>query len=328
MINKERNYYFDNAKFILIFLVVFAHLIEPLVYKKVEIKSVFLFIYTFHMPTFILISGYFANVDLNKERILKMFKKFILTYIIFQTIFVVFTKIVGITYYKFDLLYPAYTWWFLLAIFVWNVLLKLIVKLNVDLIVVISVNIIIALGLGYSKVDELLAISRIVMFSPFFMLGYYFKKNNLNVKNIIKSKVLAILILTIVFIVLFLNSNKINLGWVWCNSSYSKLNVSGLFAVVKRLLIYIVQFITTFSILNLIPSRKNILTKIGENTMPIYIVHGFVVKLILAKGFYDKISSNKLKLILIVILSSIIVCTIGIKFKVNRRNKLVQQIDY
>lgn len=323
MVNKERNYYFDNAKFILMFLVVFAHFIEPMVYKKVEIKSIFLFIYTFHMPTFILISGYFANVEFNKKRILKMFNKFIVSYIIFQTIFVIFTKIVGITYYKFNLLYPVYTWWFLLAIFVWNVLLKLIVKLNVDLIVAISVNIIIALGLGYSKVDELLAISRIVMFFPFFMLGYYFKKNNLNVKNIIKSKVLAILILMVVFMVLFFNSSKINLGWVWCNSSYAKLNISGLFAVVKRLLIYIVQFITTFSILSLIPNRKYRLTKIGENTMIIYIFHGFIVKLILAKGFYDKINSTKLKLVLILILSSVIMYAIGMKLKVGRKNKSI-----
>lgn len=58
---KARDYYFDNAKFILIFLVVFGHLMQPFVADYDSVHILYIFIYTFHMPAFILISGYFAK---------------------------------------------------------------------------------------------------------------------------------------------------------------------------------------------------------------------------------------------------------------------------
>ena len=65
---RERDYYFDNLKFILIFLVVFGHLVG-ITYKETQIeKSIYFFIYLFHMPAFIIVSGYFSknikNTDL------------------------------------------------------------------------------------------------------------------------------------------------------------------------------------------------------------------------------------------------------------------------
>lgn len=42
-----RIYYFDNLKFVLIFLVVFGHLIDPIIHKTDIAKSTFLFIYLF-----------------------------------------------------------------------------------------------------------------------------------------------------------------------------------------------------------------------------------------------------------------------------------------
>ena len=54
-----RNPYFDNAKAILIILVVIGHIIEPFIEDIYTLKIIYEFIYTFHMPAFILLSGYF-----------------------------------------------------------------------------------------------------------------------------------------------------------------------------------------------------------------------------------------------------------------------------
>ena len=51
----------DNLKFILITLVVGGHFADTLIdYSKIY-SSIFLFIYAFHMPLFIFISGYFHS---------------------------------------------------------------------------------------------------------------------------------------------------------------------------------------------------------------------------------------------------------------------------
>ncbi len=49
------------------------------------------FIYTFHMPAFILVSGYFAKNFKRKGYVKKLAVKLIIPYLIFQGIYSVFT---------------------------------------------------------------------------------------------------------------------------------------------------------------------------------------------------------------------------------------------
>lgn len=61
---KERDYFFDNARAILILLVVFGHMLQPYTSGDKYLSALYLVIYSFHMPTFLFISGYFAkNID-------------------------------------------------------------------------------------------------------------------------------------------------------------------------------------------------------------------------------------------------------------------------
>ena len=60
---KERDYFFDNARMILIFLVVFGHLLQPYTEESKYLSSLYLTIYSFHMPCF-----YSSQVILLKSR--------------------------------------------------------------------------------------------------------------------------------------------------------------------------------------------------------------------------------------------------------------------
>jgi len=65
---KERDYLFDNIKGLLILLVVFGHMIESFAFKKsTSINVMYYAIYTFHMPIFIFISGYFSKKIIKEE---------------------------------------------------------------------------------------------------------------------------------------------------------------------------------------------------------------------------------------------------------------------
>ena len=57
---KTRDYYFDNLKFILIFLVVLGHYCGSYLESWLML-GIYNFIYSFHMPLFIFISGYFSR---------------------------------------------------------------------------------------------------------------------------------------------------------------------------------------------------------------------------------------------------------------------------
>lgn len=51
---KERDYFFDNARAILILLVVFGHMLQPYTSGAKYLSALYLVIYSFHMPTFFL----------------------------------------------------------------------------------------------------------------------------------------------------------------------------------------------------------------------------------------------------------------------------------
>ena len=58
--NKERDYFFDNLKAVLIFLVVLGHFLLP-IHGESVLVVVKRLIYVFHMPLFVFVSGYFAK---------------------------------------------------------------------------------------------------------------------------------------------------------------------------------------------------------------------------------------------------------------------------
>ena len=87
---EPRNYYFDNAKFILIFFVVFGHFLRSFIEDNETIYTIYKVIYTFHMPAFILVSGFFAKGFYQKGYVKKITKKLIFPYLIFQINYSVF----------------------------------------------------------------------------------------------------------------------------------------------------------------------------------------------------------------------------------------------
>jgi len=58
-----RNSRLDGIKFFLIVLVVVGHCIEPSRYSNVVSGNLYSVIYSFHMPVFVFLSGYFAKVN-------------------------------------------------------------------------------------------------------------------------------------------------------------------------------------------------------------------------------------------------------------------------
>ena len=89
--NKERDYFFDNLKAVLIFLVVLGHFLLP-IHGESVLVVVKRLIYVFHMPLFVFVSGYFAkkiykNGQYNFKKILYLIKAYIIFVIAIQIVY-------------------------------------------------------------------------------------------------------------------------------------------------------------------------------------------------------------------------------------------------
>ncbi|TLG80171.1 acyltransferase family protein [Vagococcus zengguangii] len=81
---KERDSYLDNAKFILMVLVVFTHFFMGMTEKRGVYEDLYYLLFTIHMPTFILISGYFSKNVVNQGKWLRKSYHFLWLYVLFQ----------------------------------------------------------------------------------------------------------------------------------------------------------------------------------------------------------------------------------------------------
>src|SRR5699024_5801088 len=109
---KKKDLKISNAKGLLIFLVVLVHLME--IYKD-DYKETFVFIYGFHMPLFIMISGYLAK-RMRLSKIVNM----ILLYFVFQTFFNWVLYLTGdYEHLQFTYGEPHFHLWYIISLGVW-----------------------------------------------------------------------------------------------------------------------------------------------------------------------------------------------------------------
>lgn len=130
-------------------------------------------IYAFHMPLFVLISGYFTRqqplkVQFKKSlRLLRLFIVFLVIDILIRHVFM------GETFSLGRQLYPCFALWYLLCLFYWRILLSVIPqKWNPKWIVAISF--LISISVGFTNISGILGLHRFFSFMPYFMIGHYY----------------------------------------------------------------------------------------------------------------------------------------------------------
>ena len=90
---KERDYFFDNVKAVLMFLVVLGHLLLP-IHGESFLVVVKRLIYVFHMPMFVFVSGYFAktfykNGRYNYRKLLYLGKAYLVFVVAIQLVYAI-----------------------------------------------------------------------------------------------------------------------------------------------------------------------------------------------------------------------------------------------
>ncbi len=272
----DRLSYFDNAKFFLIFLVVFGHIIRPFIDESTAMLTIYKFVYTFHMPAFILISGYFAKGYNKKGYVAKIAKKLILPYLIFQGIYSVYYFAIekqGAT--VLDPLDPHWSLWFLVSLFFWNVFLFGATKLSAKWALFIAF--LLGIGIGYfDLVSNYLSLSRTFVFFPLFLIGFYLKKEHFMILTRPNIRLIALTLLAITFISYFYLD--FDYEWLFGSKPYSQFTELSINSAFIRLGFYSLTLITSLCFLSLIPKRRAFFTEWGTRTFYVYLLHGFIIQ--------------------------------------------------
>lgn len=290
----ERNAYWDNIKGFLILLVVFAHILFQMQDKFDIINQTVDYIYMFHMPAFVFISGFFGKSE--RSHSFQSIIKLIFLYYIFNSI-------MGFIYGFSSLIEPMYSYWYLIALIVWRITAHHISKFKeINLILFI-----IALFVGfYPSINNLFAAARIIGFYPYYMIGYKLSKeksNEFQNKKYTHRAALGILCLILTSAAAFgayhifdYTNNALQMEY------YIKPSDS-----FGRIMLYIAAFLAIFTLMCLSPNRTiPLITLFGRNSLWIFILHR-PFTLILSEHI---INLSLSMIILISVLSTIIMCAL------------------
>ncbi|TYS15771.1 acyltransferase family protein [Rossellomorea vietnamensis] len=284
-----RNYYFDNAKVILIFLVVFGHFIRSFIENDPYVLALYKTLYTFHMPAFIIVSGFFAKGFYKKGYIPKLFKKLIMPYLLFQVIYSI--------YYYFlynrnsltiDIYDPQWSLWFLLSLFCWNILLYLFVrKWNLTRNNALFIAFAVGIAIGFiDSISNYLSLSRTFVLFPLFLLGYYLKKEHFTMLRSNRVRIASAVIPAAVFIFM-ISVPEFSDKWLLGSKSYEQLGGKDIFSPLSRSGVYLLNIIMAFSFFSFVPKSRHFFTKWGASTLYVYLIHGFFVKFFRESPYTD-----------------------------------------
>ncbi|NOY63404.1 MAG: acyltransferase family protein [Gammaproteobacteria bacterium] len=306
-----RNHLLDNAKYILILFVVFGHMIEPLINTQEIIKTVYLSIYSFHMPAFVIIAGMLSKADLSNERITKLITSIVIPFIVFTVLYELFNFVTEghISNYTRDL-QPYWILWFLYSLFIWKLSLPIILNFRFPIVTAF----IIAVGVGYSdSIGDFSGLSRTLYFFPFFIIGYKFSPKCL---FDMKMKFNSNLYVVALFGILALNFTLFSLfhdmqhQWLYGSHSYAQLGQDGWMAAVIRVSLYAISLLTVMSILLLIPNREIKFLSKGKNSLQVYVWHGFFIKVFSGIGIIYVVGTFPTMMTLVVLFGVSVILTL------------------
>ena len=275
----QRSQKWDILKFFMIFLVVLGHVAEFFTAESQAMRNLFTFIYTVHMPIFIFVAGLFSKKTVNEKRYDRIFGYLVL-YFARKLLPYLYTfsgaKAVGVSLFT-----ESGVSWFMLAIFAFNLMTIAMKSFSPVFISVFAV--IIACAAGYdANVNDFLAISRIIIFYPFFWLGYCTDREKL--KKICENKkakiISAAVIIIFVAVIVVLGDDIYSLKPLLTGRrAYPFIENAPKWGFLFRLGYYAVSCAVSFAVIVLTPNKtpKGIVAKLGQRTLAVYVFHYFAI---------------------------------------------------
>ncbi len=304
----------------MIFFVVFGHLIEPITNTNEVTKTIYMFIYSFHMPIFIILAGALTKLDISEKRISKTIGTLMVPFLVFTILYEAFNIIStgSISHYTLNW-QPYWILWFLFSLFVWKLTLPIILQFKFPL----SISIVISLYAGYiGDVGYFLGVSRTLYFFPFFIVGYKLGPallSNKYLTAIPKSLYFAIICFNAAVFWLF---NDWPQQWLYGSMSYEKLSSVEWYSFVIRTMFYSISFISSIAILMIMSNKKSVLSTRGKNSLFVYVWHVFFIKTAVYFGLI-KLLSDVSSLFVLFISAMIITFLLSSAFVANLTNKIL-----
>ncbi|MER5921605.1 acyltransferase family protein [Streptomyces mirabilis] len=283
---KPRDAFFDNAKYLAIVLVAMGHAWEPLKGQSRVLEAAYMVVYAFHMPAFIIISGYFSrSFDMRADRLKRLVTGVAVPYVVFEVAYVLFKRWADDDpSLPVSLLDPWFLTWFLCALFIWRLTTPLwkLVRRPLPLALLVAM-----LATTSPSIGDDLDLQRTLQFLPFFVLGLCMKPEHFQLVRHREVRILSVPVFAAALVVSWWAVPRMNPGWFYHRDSAQELGAPWWVGPVMVLALLGCSLLLTACFFAWVPRRRTWFTALGAGTLYGYLLHGFLVKGGDYSGWFD-----------------------------------------
>jgi len=306
---KERVAYLDNARYWVMLLVVIGHSLTQ--FGTIEsARAVYVWIYAFHMPFFVLISGYTArNYHGDARQVRRVVSTLVVPYLIVETSMQFITRHYTGEPDPMLILSPQWLTWFLAALFVWRLTTPIWRALKYP----ITTSLIISLTVGLFELPNVLSLPKILGFLPFYVIGMHMSREWFERLTQRPIRIVSAIILIAAFVICYRYSAGWETDWLLWKQRYDEtpLSATALEGVMQRGELLAIGLLLTFAALSLVPKRRSWTTRLGGRTIYTYLLHGYVL-LVLSLHFdvFNRVEKFGVLAVIITVVGAVIVANL------------------
>ncbi|WP_141581089.1 acyltransferase family protein [Actinomadura sp. WMMA1423] len=279
---KVRDPFFDNAKYFAILLVVAGHSLANLQNVPMA-KGLYIFVYLFHMPLFIVITGYFSrNWTFSGGKARKLITNVGVPYVVFEFAYSLYDWLAGRNHLEISLLNPYYLTWFLCALFMWRLSTPVWQQIRWPL----AVATVFSLLAYMSNLGGTFDIHRVIGLLPFYVLGLTLKPQHFELLKRPIARPIGAVVLAAGLAGTYVVMNHMSRNWIyWKHPNYA-LGVGNFTGTLMRIAMFACAIVLVAAFLSLIPRREHWFTNLGAYTLYAYLLHGFVTRALNFTGWW------------------------------------------
>ncbi len=278
----------DNAKVLLVLLVVVGHALTPSTGQSLALAdALFLWIYLFLMPAFAFVMGHITTiagpVASSPKRLVT---RLLVPYLIFNVFYLVLDQVLTERTAEFDLASPYWLTWFLLSMFWWRLLLPIFTQLRYP----VAVSVLIALVSGAAPaVGAPFAASRTLALLPFFVLGATLNTNQVLWRGRRVGRAAGLLVLALAGLAAWQLRDVVSSApdWLFWNAGYADQHYDLFSGIAVRGMMLAAGTLLTCAFLLAVPRARTGYTMLGSFVVYAYLLHGPVILLYRQTGLPD-----------------------------------------
>ena len=235
--------------------------------------SAYDFLYLWHVPAFVMVTGYLSRrFSWTSRDLRRLGTTVVVPYVVFEGLLALFRTTVGGEHLERVWLNPHWPMWYLAVLFVWRLATPALRRMRHALPASVAVS----LAGGWVGI-EAFDVDRALGLLPFFTLGVLAEQRHLDLLRSHRAKVLGAAALVAALVTAYVLGGRLENEWLYYRTAYTDMGSDWLTGPFVRLGVLAASTALALSFLALVPTRRTWVSGLGAASLVVYLGHGFFV---------------------------------------------------